>query len=311
MAHYTPVCQQIMAVLEGISPRLERVSIDEAYLDVSEVTSMIGWPAVIEAQVKARIWEAVGLTASVGIGPNRLIAKLASEAQKPDGLTVVPAEQVGDFLAPRPFNVLRGVGVKTAPRLERLGVKTVGDVRQLSLETLRRHLGAHTGTQLYQQAQGIADDGVYPDRPRQSISRETTFTEDVTDPRVLGATLRWAAQEVGSLARQTQRLERVVTLKIRFQPFETHTRSRTLKVPTADGNTLFHAAWSLLAAESWRERPVRLIGLGILGCRRPMRACSWTCSRRRHPSPIRSAIAWPRPSRRSASGSARTRFSAG
>jgi DNA polymerase IV len=265
MAHYAQVSQRIMAVLETLSPRVEQVSVDEAYLDVSGLTNLIGPPLAIGAQVKARIWEAVGLTASVGIGPNRLIAKLASEAQKPEGLTVVPAEQVGDFLAPRPFTVLRGVGVKTAPRLERLGVKTVGDVRELSLETLRQHLGARTGTQLYQQAQGIADDGVYPNRPRQSISRETTFPEDVTDPRVLETTLRRVAQEVGSIALQTQRLGRVVTLKIRFQPFETHTRSRTLKVPTADGVTLFHAAWSLLAAESWLGRPVRLIGLGISG----------------------------------------------
>ncbi|NEX23337.1 DNA polymerase IV [Thiorhodococcus mannitoliphagus] len=265
MARYAKVSQQIMGVLETVSPVVERVSIDEAYLDVSRLTALIGPPAVIGAQVKARIWAAVGLTASVGIGPNRLIAKLASEAQKPNGLTIVPPEQVGDFLAPMPFTVLRGIGVKTAPRLERLGVKMIGDVRQLSLETLRHHLGARTGSQVYQQARGLADDRIDPDRPRQSISRETTFPEDVSDPQILEETLRWAAQEVGAIARQTQHLGRAVTLKIRFHPFETHTRSRTLKVPTADDAALFHTAWSLFAAEPWSGRPVRLIGLGISG----------------------------------------------
>ncbi|NEV64944.1 DNA polymerase IV [Thiorhodococcus minor] len=265
MARYAKVSQQVMGVLETVSPVVERVSIDEAYLDVSGLTSLVGPPAVIGAQVKERIRHAVGLTASVGIGPNRLIAKLASDAQKPDGLTVVPPEQIGGFLAPMPFTVLRGIGVKTAPRLERLGVKTIGDVRQLPLETLRHHLGARTGTQVYQQARGLADDRIDPDRPRRSISREMTFPEDVSDPRMLEKTLRWAAQEVGSIARQTQHLGRVVTLKIRFHPFETHTRSRTLEVPTADDVALFGAAWSLFAAEPWSGRPVRLIGLGISG----------------------------------------------
>jgi len=265
MARYAKVSQQIMGVLETVSPVVERVSIDEAYLDVSGLTSLVGPPAVIGAQVKERIRQAVELTASVGIGPNRLIAKLASDAQKPDGLTVVPPEEVGDFLAPMPFTVLRGIGVKTAPRLERLGVKTIGDVRQLPIETLRQHLGARTGSQVYQQARGLADDRIDPDRPRRSISRETTFPENVTDPRILEETLRWVAQEVGSTARQTQHLGRVVTLKIRFHPFETHTRSRTLKMPTADDVALFRAAWSLFAAEPWPGRAVRLIGLGISG----------------------------------------------
>lgn len=132
MARYADISQQVMQILESVSARVERVSIDEAYLDVSELEALIGSPLVIGARVKTRIWAAVGLTASVGIGPNRLITKLASEAHKPDGLTVVAAEQIEDFLAPMPFTVLRGVGVRTAPRLERLGVKTVGDVRQLS-----------------------------------------------------------------------------------------------------------------------------------------------------------------------------------
>ncbi|MBK5969305.1 MULTISPECIES: DNA polymerase IV [Thiorhodovibrio] len=266
MAQYAQVSEQIMVVLATISPQIERVSIDEAYLDVSGLTALVGPPRVIGEQVKAGIRQAVGLTASVGIGPNRLIAKLASDYHKPDGLTVVLEEQVADFLAPMPFNVLRGLGVKTAPRLARLGVKTVGDVRELSLETLRQHCGARAGTQFYYQARGIADDQLYPERERLSISKETTFPEDVTDPRQLAETLHWAAREVAWTARQAGHSGRVVTLKIRFYPFETHTRSRSLKLPTADEQEIYQIAWSLLAAEAvWIGRPVRLIGLGLSG----------------------------------------------
>jgi DNA polymerase-4 len=266
MAQYAQVSEQIMAVLAGFSPLVERVSIDEAYLDVTGLEALIGPTQVIGARIKAGIRQAVGLTASIGIGPNRLIAKLASDVHKPDGLTLIPDAQVADFLAPMPFSVLRGLGKKTAPRLARLGVKTIGDVRQLSLETLRRQCGARAGTQFYYQARGIADDQIYPERARQSISKEVTFPEDVTDPRLLEETLRWAAREVAWTARQTGHLGRVVRLKMRFFPFETHTRSRSLKAPTADEQEVFRTAWAMLAIEAaWAGRPVRLIGVGLSG----------------------------------------------
>jgi len=265
MERYARVSRQIMAVLETISPRVEKVSIDEAYLDVSGLERLVGPPEVIGARTKARIREAVHLTASVGIGPNRLIAKLASDADKPDGLTVVRPDTVNDFLDPMPLTVLRGLGAKTAPRLERLGLETVGDLRRLSLEELRRRLGAQAGMQVHLQARGIADDQVYPASKRKSISKETTFGEDVTDAAVLKDTLRWAAQEVGYLARHEQRKGLVVTLKIRFHPFETHTRSRTLSEPTANDVEIFRTAWELFQAECWTSRPVRLIGVGISG----------------------------------------------
>ena len=242
MEDYARVSRQVMAALEGISPVVEKVSIDEAYLDVSGLELLVGPPEIIGRRAKAAIREAVGLTASVGIGPNRLIAKLASDFHKPDGLTVVPPEGVRAFLDPMPLTVLRGVGVKTAPRLQRMGLETVGDVRRLSLEALRRQLGARAGTAVHLQARGVADDRVYPAGERQSISKETTFAEDVTDPAVLHDTLRWAAQEVGFLARHDGRQGAVVTLKIRFRPFETHTRSRGLPVRTASDREIFRAA---------------------------------------------------------------------
>ncbi len=265
MERYAGVSRQIMGVLESLSPVVEQVSIDEAYLDCSGLEGLVGPPEVIGERTKAAIREAVGLTASVGLGPNRLIAKLASDFRKPDGLTVVPPEQVCAFLDPMPLSVLRGVGVKTRPRLERLGLQTVGDVRRLPLEVLRRHLGARAGTQVHLQARGIADDHVYPATQRKSISKETTFAEDVSDPEVLRDTLRWAAQEVGYLARHQDLKGLVVTLKIRLHPFETHTRSRTLAVPTASDVELFRAAWALFQSGPWSGKAVRLIGVGLSG----------------------------------------------
>jgi len=178
---------------------------------------------------------------------------------------VVLPEQVREFLDPMPLTVLRGVGAKTAPRLQRLGLKTVGDVRRLSLEELRGHLGARAGTQVHLQARGIVGDRVYPVSERKSISKETTFGEDIVDQAVLRDTLRWAAQEVGFLARHEGLTGAVVTLKIRFHPFETHTRSRTLPVRMASDGVLFRTAWDLFQAEDWVGKPVRLIGVGLSG----------------------------------------------
>jgi DNA polymerase-4 len=265
MEDYARVSRQVMEALETISPVVEKVSIDEAYLDVSGMEQLVGPPEIIGQRVKAAIREAVALTVSVGIGPNRLIAKLASDYRKPDGLTVVVSEQVRKFLDPMPLAMLRGVGVKTAPRLQRMGLKTVGDVRRLSLEELRRHLGALAGTQVHLQAHGIAGDQVYPSSERKSISKETTFAEDIVDPAVLRDTLRWAAQDVGFLARHEGLAGATVTLKIRFRPFETHTRSRTVPVRTASDGVIFQAAWDLFQSEDWVGKPVRLIGLGLSG----------------------------------------------
>jgi DNA polymerase-4 len=265
MARYAEVSRRIMQVLGTLSPRVEPVSIDEAYLDVSGLERLIGPPEVVARRAKAAIHAAVGLTASVGIGPNRLIAKLASDARKPDGLLVVRPEEVRAFLDPLPLAALRGVGAVTARRLEQAGLRTVGDVRARPLPDLRRRLGARTGTQVHLQSNGIADDRVHPATERQSISKETTFAEDVVDTDVLRDTLRWAAQEVGYLARHAARKGAVVTLKIRLHPFETHTRSRTLPAPTADDRVIFDTAWDLYRADTHAGRAVRLIGLGLSG----------------------------------------------
>ncbi|WP_295580546.1 DNA polymerase IV [uncultured Lamprocystis sp.] len=268
MAHYLEVARQIRAVMATCTPVVEPISIDEAFLDVSGLAHLIGPPATIGAQIKAAIRDAVGLTASVGIGPNRLVAKIASDFGKPDGLVVVPPEQVLDFLGGQPVGVLRGVGSRTLPILQRLGLRTVADLRRLSLTQLQAQVGPRIAASLYQQARGIASDRVGERAARRSLSKETTFGVDVADSGVLRDTLRGLAAEVATAARQEGIAGRTVTLKIRFCGFETHTRQRRLPRHSDDARTLFATAWSLYEA----GKPVRLIGLGIadLGAPEPV-----------------------------------------
>ncbi len=262
---YRKVSQQIMSALQSLSPTVEKVSVDEAFLDITGMQRLIGDAESIGRKAKQLIRDQVGLTASVGIGPNRLIAKLASDHRKPDGLTVVTGDQVEAFLNPLPLTVLRGLGTKSAPRLQRLGLRTVADVRRLSLLELRRQLGNLAGTSIYQQARGIASDSVEDRSTRKSISKETTFDQDITDPMVLRESLHWAAREVGYVARQEQRKGSLVTLKIRFRGFDTHTRNHSLATPTSADQEIFKTAWELYRKGAWENQPVRLIGVGISG----------------------------------------------
>lgn len=263
--YYAAVSREILAALETISPVVESASIDEAYLDVSGLDALFGPPEAIGRRAKEAIRKAVGLTASAGIGPNRLVAKLASDYRKPDGLTVVPAGRVQAFLDPLPLTTLRGVGPKTAPRLQQMGLLTIGDVRQVPLLDLRQRFGRLAGTRIYAQCRGQADDAVYPGASRKSISKEITFDSDARDGGVIRETLHWAAQEVGALARRAGRRGVTLTLKIRFPDFTTHTLTRTLPVPTSVDRTIFREAWGLYRAGGWAGRPVRLLGVGLSG----------------------------------------------
>lgn len=263
MEHYTTVAGQIQEVMAAYSPLMEPASIDEAYLDVSGLELLIGPPEIIGRRIKADIRAAVGLTASAGLGPNRLVAKIASAFAKPDGLTVVPPEQVLDFLGAQPVDVLRGLGAKTLPKLASLGIHTVADLRRLSLEQLQALVGARAAISLHQQARGIASDRVGDGAGRKSLSKETTFATDVSDSRLLRATLAGLAAQVARLARAEGLAGQTVTLKIRFQGFETHSRQQRLDHPSQDDRTLFATAWSLYENAHLPRKPVRLIGLGI------------------------------------------------
>jgi len=263
MPRYVAVSRQVMAVLEGVSPVIEPVSVDEAYLDITGLERLYGPPRSIGKLVKERVRERTGLNCSVGIGPNRLIAKLASDYEKPDGLTVIEATEVQRFLDPMPVSNLRGVGPSNLRTMARLGIKTVQQLRAQSADLLNSYFGDSMGGSLYRQARGISSDRVGEQLGRQSLSKETTFNEDVTDQAQLRATLRGLAAEVGRGLRKAGLKGNVVTLKLRLGGFETHTRQRRLPTPGNADATLFRIAWELFQASSFAGRPVRLIGLGV------------------------------------------------
>ena len=265
LENYRRISRQVFQVLETMTPVVEAASIDEAYLDVSGLEKLVGPPEAIGQAIRHRILETTGLTASVGIGPNRLIAKLGSENCKPDGLTVVPPDRVLDFLAPRPVSNLRGLGRQTQKTFSRLGIRTVAQLRVVPLPELERHLGTKAAASFHRQALGIASDQVAPGEGRKSISKETTFEKDVRDHAVLHDTLRELAAAVAGTARREHLSGSVVTLKIRFEGFETYTRQHKRPTPTHDEREILKTALQLFHGGNLPGKPVRLIGVGISG----------------------------------------------
>ena len=263
MARYARVSREIFQILETITPVVEPVSVDEAYLNLTGLEKLLGPPEAIGREIKRRILEGTGLTTSVGIGPNRLIAKLGSEHQKPDGLTVIYPDQVLGFLAPMPVSSLRGLGRQTQKIFSRVGIKTVAQLRSVPLRYLEELLGNKAAANFQEQALGIASAEVVPGRGRKSISKETTFEEDVLDQNILHAVLRKLAAEVAATARREKLSGSVVTLKIRFTGFETHTRQHKVPHPTHDERVILREVWTLFLQGKLPRKPVRLIGVGI------------------------------------------------
>jgi len=263
MAKYTRVSGEIFQILGSFTPVVEPVSVDEAYLDLTGLEKLLGPPETIGTEIKRRILERTGLTVSVGIGPNRLIAKLGSEQSKPDGLMVVFPDQVLDFLAPMPVANLRGLGRQTQRIFSRLGIRTLAQLRAVPLQYLEQHLGTRAAAGFQQQALGIASADVVSGRVRKSISKETTFEKDVQEHDILRSTINKLAAEVAAKARREHLSGSVVRLKIRFTGFDTHTRQHKLPAPTSDERVILREAWTLFSRSNLPHKPVRLIGVGI------------------------------------------------
>jgi DNA polymerase-4 len=262
---YREYSRLVFQILETLAPGIEAASIDEAYMDISGLEKLIGPPETIGREIKRRIHAGTGLTASVGIGPNRLIAKLGSDYRKPDGLTIVAPGQVLDFLAPMPVANLRGLGRQTLKIFNRLGIKTVEQLRTTPLQRLQQQLGEKAATSFSQQALGIASDAIQTGHRRKSISKETTFGADIRDNNVLHDTLRSLSADVARTARREGLSGIVVTLKVRFEGFETCTRQYKRSVPTHDEREMLKTAWRLFLDGKLPDKPVRLIGIGISG----------------------------------------------
>lgn len=261
-SRYEEASNRVMDCLSQFSPYVEQVSIDEAFLDCTGTEKLFGPPEELGRKIKASIKEATGLTASAGIATNKSIAKIASDMNKPDGLTIVPAGRELEFLTPLPIEKIWGVGPKTAERLRQLGFKTIGDIVKAPREEIANLLGA-AGEKIHDLAFGKDERAVSSGWQRKSISEETTFDQDTDDLLRLETTLGGIAERLaGSMIREKIR-GRTLHFKIRLTGFETHTRSRTLEAAVCDMKSLRSFAIEELNRFDRQGKKVRLIGIGV------------------------------------------------
>jgi DNA polymerase-4 len=260
---YREVSRKMFAIFDDFSPLVEPLSVDEAFLDLTGSHQLLGDGESAARALKKRIRSELGLTASVGVAPNKFLAKLASDLKKPDGLVVVRAEDIDALLPSLPVTRLWGIGPATAARLKQVGIETIGDLRRHGAESLGLLLGSDVD-RLVRLAHGLDDRPVVADRESKSIGQEQTFGVDVTDPAEVRRVLFEQVEQVGHRLRKHDLQARTLTLKIRYGEFETITRSRTLEETTDVTSELWSAASTLFA--QWAEasfRPVRLIGASV------------------------------------------------
>jgi DNA polymerase-4 len=259
---YHEYSTRMMAILAEYTPLVEPLSLDEAFLDVTGCEVRWGPPEELARQLQERLKEELGLTASIGLASNKLVAKIASGLEKPRGFVVVPHGTEREFLAPLPVEKLWGVGEVTARSLHEMGVSTVGQLVELSAAQLEAEFGRR-GHDLYRQARGLDDRPVVVERVEKSLSREVTFAEDVGDQEVLRKELLALSESVGRLLRKRGLSGRTVKLKLRYADFKTLTRQTTMRTPTDLGRVIFDQAARLLDKARDRRRKVRLIGVGV------------------------------------------------
>jgi DNA polymerase-4 len=268
---YSEVSGQVMAAFRATTPIVEPVSIDEAFLDVTGVPGSQEDPPALGYRLKRRIFLDTGLTCSVGIAPNKFLAKIASDLRKPDGLTMVPfaPAEIEAFLAPLPVKRIWGVGGRTADHLAQHGLRHIGQLQKLSPEALSRICGPTFGPRLWELAHGRDDRPVEAGpREEKSISHEETFVTDIADRARLRQELLELVEKVGRRLRQAERQARTVQIKLRFADFRTITRQQSLAQATASDRILVAAAMDLFSRQELPQ-PIRLIGFGVSGLEEP------------------------------------------
>jgi DNA polymerase-4 len=266
MDRYREKSGEVFAIFEAFTPLVEGLSLDEAFLDVSGSLRLFGDPLDIACRIKRRIQVETGLTASVGVAHNKFLAKLASDARKPDGLLWIHQKQVQNFLDPMPISRMWGIGKQTAPKLKSLGILTIGQLRRADAMLLMPVLGNRV-EHFQRLARGEDDRAVDAVRPDQSISHEVTFDTNIGDADALRAELQRQAESVARRLRAQGLMARTVVVKIRDGDFRTVTRSRSLRACSSSTQTLYRMARALF--ENWRNdhrtTPLRLLGVGVTG----------------------------------------------
>ncbi|MDP2728948.1 MAG: DNA polymerase IV [Dehalococcoidales bacterium] len=262
-ARYREASRKFMAILADFSPFLEPAGLDEAYLEVTGFESIYGSIYRMAVAIKERVKKELGLPVSVGIASGKVIAKVASELSKPDGLLEVAGGEEASFLAPLPLAKLPGIGKKTERKLQDLGINTVGELAVTPSSILKSHFGV-SGEVLHRHASGIDDSKVEPPGAAKSISRETTFEKDTRNRLFLKATLRYLGERVGAELRRQGKQAKCVTLKLRYADFTTITRSYALRQAGDSDQAIFQTGAKLLdKALAVEQQPVRLIGIGV------------------------------------------------
>ena len=262
---YAQVSRNVMALFSSITPLVEPLSLDEAFLDVSGALRRLGAPAAIGELIRARVHDEQQITCSVGVATTKFVAKLASTRAKPDGMLIVPAGKVIEFLHPLPVGALWGVGERTEEQLTRLGLRTVADLANTPVSTLKRALGPAAGQHLHDLSWGRDDRSVTPHEPDKSMGNETTFPHDIDDPEVIHAYLLQLSDQVAGRLRSAGYVGRTIALKIRFSDFRTISRSRTLSHPTDVGKEIYDTARGLYDALGLQRVRIRLVGIRVEG----------------------------------------------
>lgn len=261
---YKKVSEEVMAILRSCTDLVEPLSLDEAYLDVTENRWGMGYASLVAKELKRRIREETACSASAGVAPNKFLAKIASGWRKPDGLTVIAPERVERFLEALPIEVLWGVGPVTARKLRNAGIEKVTDLRTADPEMLRKTVGS-LAEWLRRLSYGDDPRPVVPDRAAKSASSETTYAQDLQDIDAIRGELGRLARETAEWLERKRLAGRTVTIKVRYADFTTVTRSHTLSRPTADADVISSWATELLHRTQAGRRPVRLLGARVNG----------------------------------------------
>jgi len=264
MTKYAQVSRQIMQIFSRYTPLVEPLSIDEAFLDVTGCEKLFGSPPEIAARIQADVQRELDLSCSVGVAPNKFLAKLASDLKKPNGLTIILPDQIEAILHPLPIEKLWGVGEKTAVKLKNMGIDTIGQLAKLPQTLLTTAFGK-MGAGLWYLARGEDVRVVETSREAKSISRETTFPRDIADLEVIRAVLLELADDVALSLRRHQFLAGTVTLKLRYGNFETITRQGALPAPACLTMPIYSKALELLSRVNLQGRGIRLVGVGSGG----------------------------------------------
>ena len=262
---YSRASHGVMEVFRSVTPLVEPISLDEAFLDVRGAARRMGGPRQIGEWIRATVEDEQGITCSVGVATTKFVAKLASARCKPDGLLVVPAGDVVAFLHPLPVGALWGVGEKTEAVLRGLGLHAVGDIAHTPVSTLERALGPAAGKHLAALAWGRDERVVVPHEPDKSIGAENTFGTDVDDPAVVHRELLRLSERTAARLRASGQVGRTVSIKVRFADFTTITRARTLPESTDVGRVVYDTALGLYAALGLERARIRLVGVRVEG----------------------------------------------